>query len=81
MTTTVDHDLRVLIDHDPECFLRYRDDAFVMHDGMEWDRKRNGYKGGSTAFHRFRCNDPKCPAILLVNVVWLADRLAEYVSA
>lgn len=67
----------LLTPHAPDCFLADDPDPFVMHDGIEWSRKRNGHAGGGSAFHRFRCNDSGCPAILLVNVVTVSKWLGR----
>lgn len=50
--------------------------AFIVHDGLDCRRKRNGDRGGSTMWHRFICNDTRCRAVQLVR--W--DVLAEFVN-
>lgn len=51
--------------------------TFIVHEGMHFNRKRNGHRGGSTLWHHFRCNDTRCEARMLVR--W--DALAAFVSS
>lgn len=64
---------KLIVPHDPACFYTEDGSPFVLEDGIEWDRRRNGDRGGSTGFQRFRCNDPKCPAIAIVRLDVLSD--------
>lgn len=52
---------------------------FVVYDGTEQRDKigRRCREGSGRQWHRFTCQDPKCPAVALVR--W--DTLAEFVSA
>jgi len=58
------------------CVRKYDGGKFIVHDGMLYNRRRNGDRGGSTCWHRFRCNDTNCNAILLVR--W--DTLANFID-
>jgi hypothetical protein len=51
--------------------------AFAVYDRADLNRAQNGRKGGSTFWHVFRCNDPRCPAE--AGVRW--DVLAELVAS
>lgn len=69
---------KLLVPHREGCWYddeesAHHDRPFVLHDGIEWRRRRNGAEGGSTAFHRFLCNDADCPAIMLVRIDVLSD--------
>jgi len=63
--------------HAPDCFcLAKKKDDFVVYDGWE-SRDRIGRKNSGVCWwHRFKCNDPDCPAVALVR--W--DVLKEFVS-
>jgi hypothetical protein len=50
--------------------------VFIVHQGVTFDRKINGHRGGSTMWHAFRCNDPFCPAE--AGVRW--DVLAAFIG-
>lgn len=50
--------------------------TFVVLDGADFKRRRNGDRGGGTMWHRFICNDTRCGAVLLVR--W--DTLAGFVN-
>lgn len=66
-------------DHRDGCLALGRGDGvpFVMNDGHEWALDRLGRKGGSQMWHRFKCNDTRCPAVMLVR--W--DIIAACASA
>ena len=63
-------------EHVEGCHAVARGPAFIVHDGKDFHRKRNGDRNGSTMWHRFICNDTKCNAVMLVR--W--DVLAKFVS-
>jgi hypothetical protein len=65
------------VPHSEDCLAVTAPRPFVLHDGVEWRRDKRGRRGGSRMWHRFRCNDPKCPSIVLVR--W--DVLADVVDA
>lgn len=79
MTDTALRDgFRQLNSHAVECFAT--DDehgiAFVVYEGSE-NRSLGGHRAkGSTQWHRFACNDPRCLAKLLVR--W--DVLAGFIN-
>jgi len=69
-------------DHRADCFCK--DDpeglVFICPDRtrpLDFTLKRNGYRGGSTLWLRYACNDPNCPARAWVR--W--DKLSEFVTA
>jgi len=58
---------KLLSEHRDECLAEKSEfGTFVLHDGYEWRRKRNGHRGGTTMWHRFRCNDTDCEAVMMV---------------
>jgi hypothetical protein len=65
-------------EHRPDC--RAVDDpdglTYIVHGGADHTLRRNGHRGGSTMWQRFRCNDPHCRAAMLVR--W--DVLARFVK-
>lgn len=65
------------VPHAPDCFIEGTARAFVLCDGGEFDRDKLGRRNGHTLWHRFRCNDPSCPAIMLVR--W--DVLSDFIDA
>ena len=68
---------KLLVEHREGCWTEGDEYRFIVADGIEWNRRTNGSKGGSTSWTRYRCNDPHCPAIALVR--W--DALAAFVTA
>ena len=46
-----------------------------VHENMNFRLRKNGTRGGSTPWHVFRCNDPRCGAT--AGVRW--DVLMEFV--
>lgn len=51
--------------HYDGCWLADDPAPFVLHDGADYNRDKRGRKNsGSRMWHRFRCNDPDCPAIV-----------------
>lgn len=38
-------------------------DEFIVYEGMSHSLRRDGRRGGSTTWHKFRCNDIECGAI------------------
>jgi hypothetical protein len=77
-TQTVRDGFKLLGQHVEGCYGLADEDGitFVVQAGVEWDRDRIGRKGGSTMWHRFKCNDIRCEAVLLVR--W--DTLAAFVN-
>lgn len=69
---------KLIEEHREGCLAEQDKDGitFVCHEGYDFRRKRNGHRGGSTMWHRFRCNDINCQAILLIR--W--DTLALFVN-
>lgn len=61
--------------HRESCPLADDPEAFVVLDGMDW--RSQGSRSGKTAFYRFGCNDPDCPAVLAVRAALLIDFLAD----
>lgn len=35
---------------------------FIVHEDMTFRLRKNGTRGGSTCWHVFTCNDPRCKA-------------------
>lgn len=68
------------VDHRPDCFLKDDPAPFIVLDrakgGYDFSRRRNGARGGGTLFFRFVCNDPDCPARMLVR--W--DVLSKWIG-
>jgi hypothetical protein len=65
--------------HREDCWCEDREDdmTFIVLDGTEY-RDRIGRRQHSTnSWYRFRCNDPRCPAVALVR--W--DRLSSFITA
>lgn len=70
-------------EHHPDCFMLLHSsgsdpEAFIVHDGAEYrDRIGRKVKGtNGSRWERYRCNDPKCEAVMLVR--W--DALARFIS-
>lgn len=68
---------KLLGKHRDGCYAAARPPAFIVHDEIDFHRKKNGDKGGSTMWHRFICNDTRCHAVMLVR--W--DVLAQFIDA
>lgn len=51
---------------------------FIVYEGADFDRRKNGDRGGSTMWHRFKCNDTECGAIAIVRWDVLAEFIAEH---
>jgi hypothetical protein len=67
---------KLLHGHRKGCRAARRPPAFILHDGNDFSRDRLGRRNGSKLWHRFRCNDTECEAIMLVR--W--DVLADFVD-
>lgn len=69
---------KLLGEHRDDCFAKHDEDGlvFIVHGGTDYNRRKDGRRGGSTGWHRFRCNDPGCRAVALVR--W--DVLARFVN-
>lgn len=67
---------RQIGDHRKGCFANGDSRAFVSHVAVFFGRNKRGYGTGSTMWHRFACNDPKCQAEMLVR--W--DVMADFVT-
>jgi hypothetical protein len=76
---------RLLGPHHPNCWLRESDQPFVLHDGIDWNLNKNGVGRGGWSFDRFRCNDPKCEAVMRVRAdvlsAWIGDGLPTPTTA
>lgn len=59
--------------HRDGCRSVARAQTFIVPDGMRFDLKRNGHRGGSTGWLRFKCNDVDRPARALVRWDVVAD--------
>lgn len=66
-------------DHEEWCHAKNDEDGltFLVYDGSDWMRRRNGDRGGSTQFHKFICNDISCDAVLYVRWDVLGKWLTE----
>ena len=63
--------------HSAKCYLADQGrEEFIVYDGSTHSLKRNGHRGGSTMWHKFRCNCIDCDAIAYVR--W--DMLMTFVS-
>jgi hypothetical protein len=66
--------------HSSDCWAVGKPRTFIITDDerpRRHDLRRNGNRNGSTLFHRFRCQDPHCTAVLLVRWDTMADVLDE----
>lgn len=53
--------------HSEKCYLANGGrQEFIVYEGMTHSLKRNGRRGGSTSWHRFRCNCIECEAIAYI---------------
>lgn len=70
--------LKQFVPHSPGCICASRGekDCFIVHKEMNFSRRRDGRRGGSTLWHVFSCNDPDCPGEMGVRWDALADFLA-----
>ena len=64
-------------EHRKGCWCAGDAEAFIALGGIDWCRKKNGHRGGSTMWLRFNCNDPHCEAVALVR--W--DALARFITS
>ena len=72
--------IKLLTPHDDDCWFKGTEreaTEFVCYDGAMFNLKRNGHRGGSTMWHRFRCNDPSCGAVAIVRWDVLTDLIAK----
>lgn len=65
------------IPHSDTCFIKDESDPFALHDGYDFSLNKRGTGRGSTGFHRFRCNDMSCEAILRVRFDVLSQWLGN----
>jgi hypothetical protein len=70
------------IPHKADCFAvkevaegRWTTPWCPSHPGHDHDRQANGRRNGSHLWMAFDCNDPDCPAKLLVHAGDLADAI------
>lgn len=69
--------VKQIVAHRAECWCENEPLSFICHRGMDFGRDVLGRRGGSRAWHRFICNDPACPAVVIVR--W--DVLAGWIEA
>lgn len=56
-------------------------EEFIVYDGMNHNLTRDGRRGGSTTWHKFRCNDIECEAVAHVRWDVLMVFIARLVHA
>lgn len=67
---------RLRIPHTDTCWLQTGEMPFVTYDGQMYGLNIRGAGRGSQMWHRFRCNNTDCDAVMIVR--W--DVMARFVS-